>query len=97
MKDDKVRPFKLISKNKEASEEKPVDVTQDDIIKKTSELCKMIESYEGGRAQAAAYVCFEIVVWGSESNHEALGILANVMMEYRETSEEIAREEEEKR
>jgi len=88
----KVHPFKLIDKKK-IDDETPVGITQDDIIKKTTELCEMIEAYEGYEARAAAYACFEIVVYGAKSNYEALGILADVMMEYREVSEMIAYEE----
>uniref|UniRef100_A0A6M3M959 Uncharacterized protein n=1 Tax=viral metagenome TaxID=1070528 RepID=A0A6M3M959_9ZZZZ len=71
----------------------PIEVTQEMIQKKVHELCKMLESYEGGRESAAAYACFEIVAYSSCSQFEALGILADTMAEYKKTSDEIAEEE----
>ena len=50
---------------------------------------------EDMRSSAAEMLVFEIVNCGSYNHFEALGILAEAMMDYRETSLKVMAEEEE--
>lgn len=90
-KETNVHPFKLI--DKKIDEEKPSSVSQEDIEKKTAELCEMIKNYEGGKSEAAEWICFEVVNQASYNHYEALGILTETIMRYREVAIEVMCEE----
>ena len=49
------------------------------IRKKTSELWKLIDKYEGNRASAASWVCTEIAAAGGAGHYEILGILQDAI------------------
>ena len=68
-------------------------VIQEDIEKKTEELCELIKNFKGSKSEAAEWICFEIVNWASYNHYEALGILAETMARYREVSMEAMSEE----
>ena len=65
----------------------------EDIERKTKELTELIDNFDGSKLEAAAYVCFEVIVWASHNQFEAMGILAETLLSYRETSLEILAEE----
>jgi len=97
MEENKIHQFKIVGKTskEEAKEENQVSVTQEDIEKKTAELCELIKNYEGGKSDAAEWICFEIVNQASYNHYEALGVLAETMARYREVAMEVACEEDE--
>ena len=91
---EKKKIIQLVEKNKDLENKKEsIKITQDDIIKKTTELCDMIKAYEGSKACAANYICFEVVVWAADNHYEGLGILAELLARYRETSLEAMEED----
>ncbi len=76
------------------SDEKKQEVTQEDIINKTSELTELLKSFDGSRSDAAQHICFEAIVWGTDNHFEALGVLEETKLAYREASLEAEDNEE---
>jgi hypothetical protein len=74
-------------------EEKPIEVTQDDIINKLDELCKLINNFEGSKSYAAQMCIQEVVNQASYNHYEALGIFDEAKLNYRQTSIDIENEE----
>ena len=71
---------------------KETKVTQEDIEKKTIELCEMIGRFEGSQADAAEFVCFQVVNQVDGSYYEAVGIFTEAMLSYREAVKEVSEE-----
>jgi len=63
-----------------------VAVTQEDIVNKTAELTELLKNFEGSRSDAAQHICFEAIVWGTDNHFEALGVLEETKLAYREAS-----------
>ena len=75
-------------------EKKETKVTQEDIEKKTIELCEMINKFEGSKADVAEHVCFHVVNWAAYNRYEAVGIFTEAMLAYREAEIESSEKEE---
>ena len=74
---------------------KETKVTQADIEKKTMELCEMIGRFGGSQADAAEFVCFQVVNQIDSNYHEAIGIFTEAMLSYREAIKEVSEKGEE--
>ena len=68
-------------------------VTQKLIEEKTSELCDLIDQFDGSKADAASHVCFQVVTAACECHYHGLGILQETLLEWREASLEVLPDE----
>jgi hypothetical protein len=71
------------------------EITLEMIEDKTNELCEMIEKFQGNKSAAAATTCMQVVIWGAYNLFDALGILSEVAMAYRDLWHEAPGEGEE--
>ena len=68
-------------------------ITMKDIEDKTEELIELIKNLEEDKSDAASHVCYEVITWGSYNHYEGLGILAEVLIRWRNRSIEVMEEE----
>lgn len=74
-----------------------VNVDKDMIDEALETLVSLIKHYNGSKSDAALHCCREIVIWSSETHFEGCGIIAELMFQYRNASDEALRDLEEER
>jgi hypothetical protein len=85
----------LVNKQNKIINDKKILVSRDEIEKKTFELCEMLKCFDGETSEAAHYICFQVVSQSACSHFEGVGILAETLLSWRETSLECSCEESE--
>ena len=56
----------------------------EDIERKTKELVELIKNYDESKAEAATWVCTEIVILSCDTYFETLGVFIDLFLSYRE-------------
>ena len=73
------------------------EVTREMIDDTLEELVFLIKHFEGSKSDAALHCCRELVIWSAETHFEGCGIIAELMFQYRNASDEAIRDLEDER
>lgn len=68
-------------------------VTEERIENKVEELIDLVKEFEGGKSDVVLYAIEELVIWGADNHFEGVGILAEALMAWRNSSIEVLEKE----
>jgi hypothetical protein len=75
---------------------KKLHITERQMIKDIEQYLKQYDDADivGERSDAARRLVVQVAIWGGKNHYEAIGILQEAQLEYRETSLSVLNEEE---